>query len=78
MTTADRTYKADVLIEGEKIKEIGQDLKGDEVIDATGHGDPSPGSTTVSVIGDIKNANELSRWCKAVALSLSLGMLPCR
>ena len=40
---------------------------GIEVIDATGHGDPSPGSTTVSVIGDIKNANELSRWCKAVA-----------
>ena len=36
VTTADRTYKADVLIEGEKIKQIGQDLKGDEVIDATG------------------------------------------
>ena len=34
--TADRTWKADVLIEGEKIKQIGQDLKGDEVIDATG------------------------------------------
>ena len=26
--TADRTWKADVLIEGEKIKQIGEDLKG--------------------------------------------------
>lgn len=36
IVTADRTYEADVLIEGEKIKEIGLNLKGDEVIDATG------------------------------------------
>ena len=28
--TADRSYKADVLIEGEVIKQISQDLKGDE------------------------------------------------
>ncbi len=34
--TADRTWKADVLIEGEKIKQIGEDLKGDEYIDAEG------------------------------------------
>jgi dihydropyrimidinase len=34
--TADRTYKADVLIEGEVIKQIGEDLKGDEYIDAEG------------------------------------------
>ena len=34
--TADRTWKADVLIEGETIKQIGEDLKGDEYIDAEG------------------------------------------
>lgn len=32
--TADRTWKADVLIEGETIKQIGEDLTGDEYIDA--------------------------------------------
>ena len=36
IVTADRTYKADVLIEGESITAIGNDLKGDKVIDATG------------------------------------------
>ena len=36
VVTADRTWKADVLIEGEKIKQIGEDLKGDEYIDAEG------------------------------------------
>lgn len=36
VVTADRQYAADVLIEGEKILEIGPDLKGDEVIDAEG------------------------------------------
>ena len=34
--TADRTWKADVLIEGEIIKQIGEDLVGDEYIDAEG------------------------------------------
>ncbi len=34
--TADLTYEADVLIEGEKIAKIGHNLSGDEVIDATG------------------------------------------
>ena len=34
--TADRQYKADVLVEGETIKEIGEDLKGDDYIDAEG------------------------------------------
>ncbi|MCT8159909.1 dihydropyrimidinase [Pseudoruegeria sp. SHC-113] len=34
--TADRTWKADVLIEGEVIKQIGEDLTGDEYIDAEG------------------------------------------
>jgi len=34
--TADRTWKADVLIEGEKIVRIGEDLVGDEYIDAEG------------------------------------------
>jgi len=34
--TADRAWKADVLIEGETIKQIGLDLKGDEYIDAEG------------------------------------------
>ena len=34
--TADRTWKADVLIEGETIKQIGEGLKGDEYIDAEG------------------------------------------
>ena len=34
--TADRTWKADVLIEGEIIKQIGEDLIGDEYIDAEG------------------------------------------
>lgn len=32
--TADRTFKSDILIEGEIIKEIGEDLKGDEYVDA--------------------------------------------
>ena len=36
IVTADRSYKADVLIEGEKIQEIGTNLKGDETIDADG------------------------------------------
>ncbi|MEM7723218.1 MAG: dihydropyrimidinase [Pseudomonadota bacterium] len=35
IVTADRQWKADVLIEGEKIVEIGENLKGDEVIDAS-------------------------------------------
>jgi len=36
IVTADLTYKADVLVEGGVITEIGPDLKGDEVLDATG------------------------------------------
>jgi len=36
VVTADMTFPADVLIEGEKIAAIGRDLKGDKVIDATG------------------------------------------
>lgn len=36
IVTADRTWKADVLIDGETIVDIGTDLNGDEVIDATG------------------------------------------
>jgi len=36
IVTADLTYKADVLVENGKITEIGPDLKGDEVLDATG------------------------------------------
>lgn len=36
VVTADRTFKADVLIEGETIKEIGPDLVGDEYVDAEG------------------------------------------
>ena len=36
LVTADREWKADVLIEGEIIKQIGIDLKADEVIDAEG------------------------------------------
>ena len=35
VVTADRTWKADVLIDGETIAAIGPDLKGDESIDAT-------------------------------------------
>ncbi|HVL20838.1 MAG TPA: amidohydrolase family protein, partial [Amaricoccus sp.] len=35
IVTADRTWKADVLVEGERIAAIGQGLKGDEEIDAT-------------------------------------------
>ncbi|MGA7197892.1 MAG: dihydropyrimidinase [Roseiarcus sp.] len=34
VVTADRTYKADVLVEGETIKAIGPDLKGDSSLDA--------------------------------------------
>lgn len=33
---ADRTYKADVLIDGESIVAVGLDLEGDEIIDASG------------------------------------------
>ena len=36
IVTADRQYQADVLIEGETIKEIGPDLSAEEVIDAEG------------------------------------------
>ena len=36
IVAADRTYEADVLIEGETIAAIGPDLKGDEVVDADG------------------------------------------
>ena len=35
IVTADRTWKADVLVEGETIAAIGEGLKGDEEIDAT-------------------------------------------
>jgi len=36
IVTADLTYKADVLIDGGKIVEIGEGLRGDETLDATG------------------------------------------
>ncbi|NVK61577.1 MAG: dihydropyrimidinase, partial [Rhodobacteraceae bacterium] len=36
VVTADYSYEADVLVEGGKIVGIGPDLKGDEVLDATG------------------------------------------
>jgi dihydropyrimidinase len=36
IVTADRTWKADVLIEGGRIAAIGADLKGDETLDAAG------------------------------------------
>ena len=36
VVTADMTFPADVLIEGEKIAAVGKDLKGDTVIDASG------------------------------------------
>ncbi|MCQ0986978.1 dihydropyrimidinase [Jiella marina] len=36
IVTADLTYKADILIDGDKIVQIGPDLSGDEVIDASG------------------------------------------
>ncbi|MDW3221538.1 MAG: dihydropyrimidinase [Paracoccaceae bacterium] len=36
IVAADRTYKADVLVEGERISAIGPDLTGDTVIDAAG------------------------------------------
>lgn len=36
IVTADRTYKADVKIDGDTITEIGQNLSGDETLDATG------------------------------------------
>ncbi len=36
VVTADRSYKADVLIEGDKIAAIGDNLSGDKVVDADG------------------------------------------
>src|ERR1700676_4881936 len=36
VTAADRTYKADLLVEGERITAIGDNLKGDAVLDADG------------------------------------------
>ncbi len=36
IVTADRTYKADILIENGKIAAIGKDIKADETLDATG------------------------------------------
>ena len=35
VVTADRSWKADVLVEGEKILEIGENLSGDKVLDAS-------------------------------------------
>ncbi len=35
IVTADRSFQADILIEGEKIAEIGENLSGDDVIDAS-------------------------------------------
>ena len=38
------------------------------MVDVTGNSMPAiPSGATVAVIGDIKTANELSRWCKAVS-----------
>ena len=36
IVAADRTYEADILIEGEKIAAIGENLKGDKTVDAEG------------------------------------------
>ena len=36
IVAADRTYKADVLVEGETIKAIGEGLRGDSTLDAKG------------------------------------------
>ncbi|RYG94296.1 MAG: dihydropyrimidinase, partial [Alphaproteobacteria bacterium] len=36
IVTADLTYKADIKIEGGRIVEIGQNLSGGDVLDATG------------------------------------------
>ena len=36
IVTADREWKSDILIEGEIIKQIGNNLTGDEVVDAEG------------------------------------------
>ena len=36
IVTAERTYKADILVDGESIKAIGTDFKGNDVIDAAG------------------------------------------
>ena len=36
VVAADRSYKADVLVEGETIKAIGEGLKGDSTLDAKG------------------------------------------
>ena len=36
IVTADMTYESDVLIDGGVITQIGKDLKGDEVLDASG------------------------------------------
>ena len=35
IVTAERSYTADILIEGERIAEIGENLRGDETIDAS-------------------------------------------
>ena len=35
IVTAERSYRADILIEGERIAEIGENLRGDETIDAS-------------------------------------------
>ena len=36
IVAADRSYEADILIEGEKVAAIGPNLKGDTVVDAEG------------------------------------------
>ena len=43
------------------------------LVDTSGHEVPADVSKGgVSVIGDLKNENELSRWCKALTLTLNL------
>ena len=71
IVTAETTYQADIGIQGEKIALIGQDLSGQQVIDATGKL-VTPGAIDVHVhlempIGDFVSADDFFSGTRAAA-----------
>ena len=62
IVTADRTFKADILIEGESIAAIGTGLSGDTVIDATGTFVMPGGINSSHGLGIAGEATEWRDW----------------
>ena len=69
IVTADRSYRGDVLIENGRIAKIGDNLTGDEVLDADGSyvmpGGIDPGFRTAA---DYATANHIKNWIADTAL----------